>query len=137
MEIERIHIGLVRNTGIGAALVGAGAVLLTAWVAPQLAIGIALGGGIILGLYGLYRVILPVMLSAPTRRRSRVIFWVMWALKWPLIAAALYYSLKTGVASPVGLALGAGIVPAVAVLLVVRAMLVDAWRARRRARHAS
>ncbi len=132
MEVDRIHIGLVKRVGIGAAVTLVAAVLLAASVSLPLAVGVALGGGFMLLLYGVYRVLAPVMLSAPARRRSRVLFWAVWALKWPLLAGLLYFSFRSGLASPLGVALGAGLLPAVAVLLVLRALLHDAWHGRQR-----
>ena len=89
MEVERIHIGLVRKVGLGALAASAGAVLIAARFDLRFAVGVALGGGLILLLYGVYCVVMPVLLSARAPRRPRAIFWLIWALKWPIMGAAL------------------------------------------------
>ncbi len=101
-------------------------------VDSRLGYGIAVGGGIALLLFAVYRVLAPAMLAAPTQRRPRVVFWLVWCAKWPVVAAALYVSFRHGAAAPAGVAVGAGILPAVATGMALRAVLADAWRSRRR-----
>ena len=126
-EVDRIHIGLIRKVGLGALVVYLTAVPAVAVFNRPLAVGIALGGGFVLGLMGLYRALAPAMFAAPEARRSRVIFWIAWLLKWPVMGAVLFFAFRSRLAAPMGVGLGAGIVPAVAVALVFRALLVDLW----------
>jgi hypothetical protein len=89
--------------------------------------GVAVGGALTLSLFGIHSVLAPTMFSAPTARRSRVLFWLVWTGKWPAIGAALFYSLRAGLASPLGLGAGAAILPAVATGLALHALVADTW----------
>ena len=60
-----------------------------------------------------------------------LVFWAIWAVKWPLLGALLYVIFKHGIASPIGVALGVGILPATATAIALRALLVDTWRGAR------
>jgi hypothetical protein len=120
-------VGLLRKVGIGAAASYLAALLAGAWHSAAMAGGIALGGGFALALFLLYRALAGAMLSGLSRRRALTLFWLVWAIKWPALCAALYFAFKTQLAAPVGVALGAGLLPAVALLLVLRALLLDAW----------
>jgi hypothetical protein len=126
-QSDSLHLGLVPRVGawgLGSFLVLSLAALL--WDRP-LGGGVLVGGGLTLALFALYRVLAPAMLGDPTARRSRVLFWVVWALKWPVLGGALFFSLRGGFATPLGLALGAAILPAVATGFALRALLADAW----------
>jgi len=136
-EVDRVHVGALRKVGIAATAAYLAALPLGALHGAPMAVGIALGGGFMLALCGLYRVLAAAMFAARTRRRALVLFWLVWAVKWPGLCAALYFGFKSGVAAPVGVAIGAGLLPAVAVLLVLRALLVDAWHNRFPGRQAS
>ena len=127
-EIDRVHLGLTpRMARWGAASLVA-AIVGTALGNHRLAVGLAVGGGITLALFQLHRVLVPAMLSSPTQPAWRALFWAVWALKLPLIGMVLYIAFRTDLADPVGVALGAGILPVIATVIAVRAALRDALR---------
>lgn len=123
--MDRLPAGLIGRLGIWSAGVLVLAALTTVLQDRALAVGIAFGGTLTLALLGLHRALAPALLASPRRRVVRIAFWTVWALKWPLICALLYVIFRDRLASPAGVAIGVGILPAVATLLALRALLTD------------
>jgi hypothetical protein len=90
------------------------------FLSRPLCFGLALGGGIMLGMLSLYRWLAPLILAPGRTRRGYALFWGAWAGKWPVLGALLYFPLRAGWASPLGVGLGLAIVPAVITALVLR-----------------
>jgi hypothetical protein len=128
LEVDRVHIGLIARMSRWGALVFVAATAGAALLDRHLAVGLGLGGGITLALFHLHRALAPALLNSPPRRRWRALFWLLWAVKLPVIGVILHFSFKAGLAAPVGVALGAGILPVVATVIAVRAALTDAFR---------
>ena len=88
------------------------------------ALGLALGGGIMLGFLALH-LSLARLWGRPKRRWSaRAYLWFLWLVKWPVVGTALWFSLNSGQASPVWVCVGATLVPVVATLIAVRALAI-------------
>ena len=92
--------------------------------------GIAIGGGVSVGSLVLYRAVVNTWVQPLRRRATRVALWMSALIKWPVIGVLFYVALKSGWVSPGWLCVGVGLVPAMAVTLVLRAVIADAWRAR-------
>ncbi len=129
--MDRLPAGLIGRMGAWGFVVLVLATLVASLVERKLAVGVAIGGAVTLAMFGLHRALAPAMLASPRRRWLRVIFWAIWAVKWPLVGALLYLIFKHGIASPIGVALGVGILPAIATVLALRALLADIWRGAR------
>jgi hypothetical protein len=125
--MDRLPAGLIGRLGAWSAALLLLAVLTAVFQDRALAVGIALGGALALALLGLHRALAPALLTSPRRRVVRAAFWTVWAVKWPLICALLYVVFRHHLASPAGIAIGVGILPAVATLLALRALLTDLW----------
>lgn len=128
LEVDRVPIGLIARMSRWGAVVFVASTLVAACLDSRLAAGLGIGGGITLAIFHLHRRLAPALLGSPTRRRWRALFWAIWLVKLPVIGALLHLAFKAGVAAPVGVALGAGTLPAVATVIAVRAVLADAWR---------
>ncbi len=128
-EVDRLHIGLAEKVERWSVLVLALAVAGALAVDRGAAAGIALGGGVSLGLFGLHRALVRSWLE-PTRRRrrARICFWAVWFLKWPALGLLLYASISRAWVTPLWLCVGVGLVPGVTTALAARALLIDGWR---------
>lgn len=113
--------------------VGLGAMFAAAPMSPPIGYGVAVGAGLMVGLLEFYRRLAPVLVDARRPRRSRAVFWIVWIVKWPLLAIVLYLSLRHGWASPLGLGIGIGIVPMVATTFGLRAVVLQGRHEARRA----
>jgi len=129
--MDRLPTGLIGRMGAWGFVVLVLATLGAGLVERRLAVGVAIGGAVTLAMFGLHRALAPAMLASPGRRWLRTVFWAIWAVKWPLVGALLYIIFKRGLASPIGVALGVGILPAIATGFALRAFLADIWRGAR------
>jgi len=84
-------------------------------VGPEEAAGAALGGAIILSLFALHLGLARSCLR-PGKRAGRVSLWVLCFVKWPLVVAALFFAIRSGVVAPVWVCIGASVVPVVATI---------------------
>jgi hypothetical protein len=126
--IDRIHVGLVQRVTVLSAVLCLTSALAAGVRDRPLGLGIALGGGAILGLLGLYRWLAQGLLRPATQPRYRVLFWLVWTLKWPVIGGLFYLAYRSGAASAVGMVIGVSVVPAAAVATVVWALVAQLWR---------
>jgi hypothetical protein len=128
--IDRIHVGLVQRVTVLSAVLCLTSALAAGMRDRPLGLGIALGGGAILGLLGVYRWLAQGLLRPETQQRYRFLFWLVWTLKWPVVGGLLYLAYHSGAASAVGMIVGVSAVPAVAVAVVAWALLAQVWRRR-------
>jgi hypothetical protein len=133
IEMDSLHVGLARRVAIWAAAVWVAASLIGFLVNRPLGLGLVAGGGVMLAMLEVYRRLASVILVPARRRRSLALFWGVWLAKWPIVGGALYFALRDGAASPLGVALGLGIVPAAATAIVLRTLLGESWRETTRA----
>lgn len=128
-EVDRLPIGLMQRVERWSLTVLALAVAAAFAVDREAAAGIALGGVVSLGLFGLHRALVRSWLEPSWRgRRARVWFWSVWFLKWPALGVLLYVSLSRGWVAPLWLCVGVGLVPGVTTALALRALVIDGWR---------
>ena len=99
-----------------------GAVALLSFDQPA-AMGFALGGGIGVGLFLAQRSLAGLWARPLGRRRARLWLWAIWAVKWPLVGTTLYLALRGGLAAPVWICVGAGLVPGMATILCLVGLL--------------
>jgi hypothetical protein len=127
-EVDQLHISLIERVSRWAlvVLVSAGGGLLV--FSPKAAAGVAIGGGLSLGLLALHRALASRWLLSGRGRARRVAFWALWLLKWPCLCLLLYLALSRGWVAAGWLCAGAGLVPAVATGLALRAVLLDLGR---------
>lgn len=92
------------------------------WLDPRAGNGIALGGGLGLGLFLVSRELAGMWLRRRTRR-SAALLWAIWVLKWPLTAGLLYLVLDGGWANPVWICVGASVVPTTATAVTLAAAI--------------
>jgi hypothetical protein len=99
---------------------------LTVWVVlclaalaagPWAAVGVAAGGGVILGSFAVHLALARFWLARKRPMLARAYLWVQWLVKWPSITLLLYGLIRTGAASPVWLCVGVAIVPTVATVV--------------------
>jgi hypothetical protein len=125
-EVDRLHIGLAGKVERWSVLVLALAVAGALAVDRGAAAGIALGGGVSLGLFGLHRALVRSWLEpTPRRRRARIWFWSVWFVKWPALGLLVYGSVSRAWVTPLWLCVGVALVPGVTTALALRALLID------------
>lgn len=122
--------GLVRRvTILSGILCLTGAV--AAWVSNRpVGIGIAIGGGAMVCLLSVYRWLAQGLLRPGEQQRYRLLFWLVWTLKWPVVGGVFYLAYRSGAASAWGMIIGVSVVPAAATAVVLRALLAGAWQRR-------
>ncbi len=119
--VDSFHLGLVARVTKWSALALLAACVLLLGVDPRAAAGLALGGGISLGVVLFYRTLLAKCIGGVHRRRVRMVLWAVWLLKWPALGALLYLVISRAWV-PVGwMCVGIGLVPAVATAMALRA----------------
>ncbi len=122
--------GLARSVGTWSLIAW---LLVTAGLAladRSAAAGVACGGAASLGLFSLHRLLMPAWRHAQGRRKARRWLWAIWVVKWPLVGALLYLSLSVARAAPGWVCAGAGLVPAVATAMALRAAVWGQFRLR-------
>jgi len=129
-EIDKLQIGLAERVARWSVAVWAAAAGGTILLDTRAACGIALGGGLSLGLFSLHRALIGAWARPERWRRRRAAFWMIWAVKWPAVATLLYFAVRGGWVSVGWLCAGVGLVPAVTTALVVRALVADGRRPR-------
>jgi hypothetical protein len=83
-----------------------------------------------IGLVALFRWLAQGLLRPGVQQWYRVLFWLVWTLKWPVIGGLFYLAYRSGAASAIGLIIGISMMPAAAVAVVVWALLAQAWQRR-------
>lgn len=119
--VDRFHLGLVERVTRWSALALVAACAPLLGVDPRAAAGLALGGGISLGIVLFYRTLLAKCIGGVHRRRVRMVLWAVWLLKWPALGALLYLVISRAWV-PVGwMCVGVVLVPAVATAMALKA----------------
>ena len=127
-EVDRFHIGLVERVGRWSALALAIACSLLLALNPRAAASAALGGGLSLGILAFHRGLANRWRRPRRRRAAKVLFWVIWLLKWPALGVVLCAALSRGWVTPGWLCAGVGLIPAVTTLMALKALMADGWR---------
>jgi hypothetical protein len=122
-KLDRIDLGTAERVGIWSAAIWSLSVLAALPAGPDKALGLAAGGGIILGFFALHLALARQWTAHPRPRFARIYLWFIWLLKWPACGLLLYLAIASGRAHPIWLCLGAGIVPLVATTLALRMLL--------------
>ncbi len=122
--------GLVQRVTVLSAILCLCSALVAGVSSWPLGLGIALGGGTMIGLVAVYRWLAQGLLRPGVQQWYRVLFWLVWTLKWPVIGGLFYLAYRSGAASAIGLIIGISMVPAAAVAVVVWALLAQAWQRR-------
>ncbi len=111
-----------RRVLVWSLLVWSGLALAALALGPRAAAGVAVGGGIVLGSFAIHMGLARAWLGSERRRRARFYLWALWLVKWPLIAAILYVSIRTGFASPLWVCVGTAVVPLMATATAIRTL---------------
>lgn len=122
--------GLVQRVTLFSAVLCLASAVIAGRGDRPLGLGIALGGATMLGLLGIYRWLAQGLLRPGGQRWYRLLFWLVWTLKWPVVGGIFYLAYRSGAASAVGMIAGISVVPAAAVVAVVWALLAQAWQRR-------
>lgn len=125
-EAKKIDLRLAERAGFSALVLWLVAVGGMLSVSTRGAAGLLLGGGLTLSFLALHLALAKTWLRPGPRRWVRLYLWGIWLVKWPLVAGLLWFGIKTGWASPIGLCAGAGIIP-----LVATVMALGRWPRRR------
>ena len=129
-EVERLHLGLAQRVvgwSLAAWAVGTLGAAALGWLATA---GFALGAALSLGLFSLHRALVVTCVRPERWRRRRVVFWLVWVVKWPALGTLLYIAVRGGWVAPAWLCAGVALVPAVATALALHAVIADGWRRR-------
>lgn len=118
-ELKRCELKLAKRTGLNALLLWL-AVVGGLWAFfPREAAGVLLGGGLTLFFLAIHLSLAQSWLRPGPRRWVRLYLWGVWLVKWPLVVALLWFGIKTEWASPIGLCLGAAIIPLTATAMAL------------------
>ena len=128
-ERDRMDLRLAERVGLWSAALWSLAVLAALGAGTAQAFGLAVGGGFTLGFLALHLALARQWIAPSRRRSARIYLWLVWLVKWPAAGTLLYLALKSGLADPIWLCLGAGVVPLVATVFAARMLVLG--RARR------
>jgi hypothetical protein len=126
-EIDCFHLGLLERVLRWTLIAAAFSTVATLAVSPGAAFGLAAGAATSVFFVCLHR---RVFLSLLGRRSGggRPIYSLVWLAKWPILGVPLYYALKSGLIAGGWFCVGLTMVPAVAVVLALRAVGIDLWQ---------
>ncbi len=111
-----------RRVWVWSLVVWLGLALAALALGPHAAAGVVVGGGIVLASFAIHMALARAWLGSDRRRGARWYLWALWLVKWPLIAAILYVSIRMGFASPVWVCAGAAVVPLMATATAIRTL---------------
>lgn len=94
------------------------------------ALGVAIGGGLSVGVLALYNSLVRAWVRPDRWRKGRYLFVAIWLVKWPAIGALLYFGMKHWQASPAWVCVGVGLVPAVVTAIAAWMALRPEWQKR-------
>lgn len=127
-QTERSHFAPAKGTPRWSVAVWALGTAVLLILDRRAALGFALGGGIGVGLFLVQGSLAGLWAGPRGRRRARLWLWAILAVKWPLVGTALYLALRAGLAAPLWICVGAGLVPGVATMLCLAGIVRDRFR---------
>lgn len=127
-EVDRFHIGLIGRLGRWTLVAAGLALAVAAPFGGRAVLGAASGAAIGFLLLGLNVRLLRRAAGPPRKLAGLIAHWALWTAKWPIVAIGLYFGLKSGRLAAGWLCVGVSLVPAMALLLALRAIALDAWR---------
>lgn len=116
-KTDRLLAAVVSRVTICAVVMAALVTMAGFIVSRHAGVGAALGSGMSLGSLVLYYALTRLWLRPSPRRTGRVVAWLAWALKWPLLLTLLWWAVCRLQTNLAWLCIGVGVVP-MAILMV-------------------